>query len=187
MSNTGRNKKLASFNCDEELWTSFLRRCQEQGTTATATLTSFIRLYLDGKLDHLDADALGASFDKRVRASVDEYLTTHPLQNQISALSEKIAYLEGQLSTYSSRANTKPTTFKKERSEWFIQDRAKCLGVKLNADQLMKVEMFAADAYKDRHSKPPFKKLFRGLPASVYPAADVDILDSLIRGVATRG
>jgi hypothetical protein len=74
MSNTGRNKKLASFNCDEELWTSFIRRCQEQRTTATATLTQFIQLYLDGKLDNLDADMLGDCFDERIRASVDEYL-----------------------------------------------------------------------------------------------------------------
>jgi len=36
-----------------------MRHCQEQGTTATATLTSFIQLYLDGKLDNLDADMLG--------------------------------------------------------------------------------------------------------------------------------
>lgn len=187
MSNTGRDKKLASFNCDEDLWSAFRSRCSDLGTTATATLTSFIQLYLDGKLDNLDADALGDRFDKRVRASVDEYLTAHPLRREVVALSEKIAYMEGQLSAYWERTNTPSTTFKKERSEWFIQDRAKCLGVKLNADQLMKVEMFAADAYKDRHSKLPIKKLFRGLPASVYPAADVDILDSLIRGVATRG
>lgn len=187
MSNTGRNKKLASFNCDEDLWTKFIRRCQEQGTTATATLTEFIKLYLDGELDNLDVAPLDQRFDERVRAIVDEYLTTHPLRREVAALSEKIAYLEGQLSANLTRANTKPTTFKKERSEWFIQERAKYLGVRLNADQLMKVEMFAADAYKDRHSKPPIKKLVRGLPASVYPAADVDILDSLIRGVATRG
>lgn len=187
MSSTGRNKKLASFNCDEDLWSSFRSCCQEQGTTATATLTKFIQLYLDGELDNLDVALRDERFDERVRASVDEYLTTHPLQNQISALAEKIANLEGQLSAYWERTNTKPTTFKKERSEWFIQDRAKYLLVKLNADQLMKVEMFAADAYKERHGKPPFKKLLRGMPASVYPAADVDILDSLIRGVATRG
>ena len=62
MSNTGRNKKLASFNCDEELWSAFMQRCQEQGTTATATLTQFIQLYLDGKLDNLDADMLGDDF-----------------------------------------------------------------------------------------------------------------------------
>lgn len=187
MSNTGRDKKLASFNCDEDLWSSFIRCCQEQGTTATTTLTKFIQLYLDGKLDNLDVAPRDERFDERVKASVDEYLATHPLQNQITANSEKIAYLEGQLSAYSSGTNTKPTTFKKEREFWFIQERAKYLEVRLNADQLMKVEMFAADAYKDRHSKPPVKKLFRGLPASVYPAADVDILDSLIRGVATRG
>lgn len=187
MSNTGRNKKLASFNCEEDLWSSFIRRCSDLGTTATATLIGFIRLYLDGKLDNLDADARDASFDKRVRASVDEYLSAHPLRQEVAALSSKIAYLEGQLSAYSSRTNTKPTTFNKERSEWFIQERAKYLGVRLNADQLMKVEMFAADAYKDRHSKLPVKKLFKGRPASVYPAADVDIIDSLIRGVAKRG
>lgn len=187
MSNTGSGKKLASFNCKAQMWAEFIARCQEKGTTATSVLTEFIKLYLDGELDDLDLDKLDRRFDKRVRASVDEYLATHPLQNQISANSEKIANLEGQLSAYWERTNTKPTTFKKERSEWFIQDRAKYLGVRLNADQLMKVEMFAADAYKDRHSKPPVKKLVRGLPASVYPAADVDILDSLIRGVATRG
>lgn len=187
MSNTGRNKKLASFNCDEDLWSSFMRRCQEQGTTATTTLTKFIQLYLDGKLDNLDVNPLDERFDGRVRASVDEYLATHPLQNQITAITEKVAYLEGQLTAYPSRNNAKPTIAKKERSEWFIQERAKYLGVRLNADQLMKVEMFAADAYKERHSQPPFKKLFRGMPASVYPAADVDIIDPLIRGVATRG
>jgi hypothetical protein len=47
--------------------------------------------------------------------------------------------------------------------------------------------MFAADAYKERYGKPPSKKMYRGIPASVYPAADVDIIDSLIRGVAARG
>ena len=187
MSNTGRNKKLASFNCDEELWAEFIRRCQEKGTTATAILTRIVELYLDGSLDDLDYHKFDKHFDDRVRASVDEYLTAHPLRREVAALSEKIANLEGQLSAYSERTHTKPTTFKKERSEWFIQERAKYLGVRLNADQLMKVEMFAADAYKDRHSKLPIKKLVRGLPASVYPAADVDILDSLIRGVATRG
>ena len=54
MSNTGQNKKLATFNCDAELWGKFLHRCQEQGTTATATLTQCISLYLEGKLDNFD-------------------------------------------------------------------------------------------------------------------------------------
>jgi hypothetical protein len=52
--------------------------------------------------------------------------------------------------------------------------------------QLLKVEMFAADAYKERHGRPPSKKLYRGIPASIYPAGDEDILDSFIKGVVKR-
>ena len=74
MSNTGRNKKLASFNCDEELWVGFIRRCQEKDTTATALLTKFIKLYLDGSLDDLGLDTLDKRFDERVKACVNEYL-----------------------------------------------------------------------------------------------------------------
>jgi hypothetical protein len=187
MSNTGRNKKLASFNCDEELWSAFRSRCQEQGTTATATLTSFIQLYLDGKLDNLDTDARDDRFDDRVRACVDEYLTTHPLQNKITAITEKVAYLEGQLSAYSQRTNTKSTTFLKEREFWFIQERAKYLGLSVNADQRLKIEMFANDAYQQRHGQFPKRQLFRGYQAFAYPAADVDILDATIKGVVARG
>ena len=109
MSNTGRNKKLASFNCDEELWTSFMHRCQEEGTTATATLTQFIQLYLDGKLDNVDADTIGDSFDQRIRENVDEYLKKHlpsyldkylatnqgkQLYSTVIALSEKIVSIK---------------------------------------------------------------------------------------------
>lgn len=187
MSSTGRNKKLASFNCDEDLWSSFIRCCQEQGTTATATLTKFIQLYLDGELDNLDVALRDERFDERVRASVDEYLTTHPLQNQISALAEKIAYLEGQLSANLTRTNTKPTTFKKEREFWFIQERAKYLGLTINANQRLKIEMFANDAYHVRHGTLPKRQLFRGYQAFAYPAADLDILDGTIRGVVKGG
>jgi len=199
MSNTGRNKKLASFNCDEELWSAFIQRCQEQGTTATATLTQFIELYLDGKLDNLDADMLGDRFDERIRASVDEYLEKQlppqldkylatnqdkQLYSTVISLSEKIGSLEARLSTTNTRADTNPP---KERDFWFIQERARHLGVRLNADQLLRVEMFAAEAYKERYGKPPSKKLYRSNYASFYSKADVDILDPLIRGVAARG
>lgn len=192
MSNTGRNKKLASFNCDEDLWTSFIRRCQEQGTTATATLTKFIQLYRDGKLDHLDVASLEERLEKRIRASVDEYLATHQgnlliWQNKVTALSEKIAYLEGQLNAYSERSNTKSTTFKQEREFWFIQDRAKYLGLSISANQRIKIEMFANDKYKERHGSLPLTRLYRGTQAYAYPAADVDILDATIKGVVARG
>jgi hypothetical protein len=43
--------------------------------------------YLDGDLDELDVNTLDKRFDERVRASVDEYLGTHPLQNKVTAKS----------------------------------------------------------------------------------------------------
>jgi hypothetical protein len=195
MSNAGRNKKLASFNCEVQMWEEFIARCQEKGTTATALLTRFIELYTDGDLEHLDAhlgNTLDRRLEQRVRAGVDRYLATHQdnlrsLQNQVAALSQKIAFLEGQLNAYSSRFNTKSTTFKQEREFWFIQDRAKYLGLSISANQRIKIEMFANDAYKERHGKPPSTRLYRGTQAFAYPAADVDILDATIKGVVMRG
>jgi hypothetical protein len=63
----------------------------------------------------------------------------------------------------------------------------KYLGLSINADQRLKIDMFAADAYKERHGKLPSKKLYRGIPASIYPAADVDTLDSFTKGMVKRG
>jgi hypothetical protein len=204
MSNTGRNKKLASFNCDEELWGEFIRRCQEQGTTATATLTQFIQLYLDGKLDNLNAGMLGDRFDERVSASVDEYLekqlpshldkylatnqgNSRELYSTVIALSEKIGSLEARLSTPNARTYPKRTNPPKQREFWFIQERANFLGLRISANQRIKIEMFANDAYRHRHGKPPAMQLYRGSQAFAYPAADLDILDTTIRGVVKQG
>jgi len=74
MSNTGSGKKLASFNCEVQMWAEFIARCQEKGTTATSVLTEFIKLYLDGSLDDLDVNTLDKRFDERVKACVNEYL-----------------------------------------------------------------------------------------------------------------
>lgn len=202
MSNTGRNKKLASFNCDEELWTSFMHRCQEQGTTATATLTQFIKLYKDGKLDNLDADMLGDSFDQRIRAIVDEYLEKHlashldkylatnqdkQLYSTVVALSEKIGSLEASLSITNVRTYPNKTNPPKNREFWFIQDRARYLGVTINADQRLKIEMFANANYQERHGQLPKRQPYRGTQAFAYPAADLDILDNTIKGVVKQG
>ncbi len=107
-----------------------MRHCQEQGTTATATLTSFIQLYLDGKLDNLDADMLGDCFDKRIRVSVDEYLQQQQpshlekylatnqdkqLYSTVIALSEKIGSLEARLFTTNARTYPNKTNSPKER------------------------------------------------------------------------
>ena len=169
MANTGRNKKLASFNCDEELWGEFVRRCQEQGTTATAILTRFIELYLDGKLDNFDVQPLGDRFDERIRASVDKYLEQH----LPSYLDKYQAPSQGQKPL--TRPN--PLSSPKERDFWFIRERARFLGVRLNTDQVFRVDMFAADAYKERHGQPPSKKLYKNTYATVYQKAEFDILD----------
>lgn len=167
-----------------------MRRCQEQGTTATATLTGFIQRYLDGSLDNLNANVLDERFDERVKASVDSYLATHlsALQNRITANSEKIAFLEGQLSAYSSSLTpTKSKTAKKEQEFWFIKPRAKELGLEISANQYVKIEMWANESYKERHSELPKRQLFRGTQASAYPTADLDILDATIKGVVAQG
>ena len=202
MSNTGRNKKLASFNCDEELWSAFIRRCQEEGTTATATLTQFIQLYLDGKLDNLDADMLGDSFEQRIKASVDDYLGQHlashldkylatgqdkQLYSTVVTLSEKIGSLEARLSTTNTRTYPNKTNPPKNREFWFIQDRARYLGVTISANQRIKIEMFANANYQERHGQLPKRQPYRGNQAFAYPTADLDILDNTIKGVVKKG
>ena len=190
MSNTGRSKKLASFNCYEDLWSEFRHRCQEQGTTATATLTSFIQLYLEGSLDDLDLNPLDKRFDERVRASVDAYLATRTdlLHSLVTALSEKVAFLEGlETATQLPRSNKKAAIALKEPEFWFIQQRVKHLGLEISASQRMKIEMWANESYKERHRQIPNKQPFRGTQASAYPAADLDILDATIQGVVAQG
>lgn len=152
-----------------------MRRCQEQGTTATATLTRFIELYLDGELEHLNIDTLDERFDSRVKACVEHYL-----EQRLPS------YLDSYLANQGKKTLTNPSSSPKAREFWCILERARFLGVRLTADQVFRVEMFAAEAYKERHGHPPTKKLYRNTQASVYPQADVDILDSLIRGVAAR-
>ena len=199
MSNTGRSKKLASFNYDEDLWLEFRHRCQEKGTTATATLTRFIQLYLEGSLDDLDVNPLDERFDKQVRASVDNYLATRldSLHSLVTALSEKVAFLEGlETATQLPRSNKKTAMqgsapreaiALKEPEFWLIQQRAKHLGLKISANQRMKIEMWANESCKEHHGELPKKQLYRGAQATVYPAADKDILDATIKGVIKGG
>ncbi len=134
-------------------------------------------------IEDRSVNTLDKRFDERVRASVDEYLATHSLHSKVTALSEKIAYLEGQLTAYSSRGSTKPSTFKKEQDFWLIQERAKYLGGSISANQRIKIEMFANDKFKERHGNLPTTRLYRGTQAYVYPGKDLDILDATIKGV----
>jgi hypothetical protein len=110
MSQTGKNKKLASFNCDQKMWEQFIARCKSKGTTATATLTQFIELYLDD-IDNLDAiggDNLDKRLDSKIKASVEEYLVNSnnsnpsPTNETILAICSRLDKLESQLKSESS-------------------------------------------------------------------------------------
>jgi hypothetical protein len=85
MSNTGTDKKLASFNCDTALWSEFRSRCTERGTTATAVLTRCIQWYLAGSLEDLATEAT----PERIKAMVDEYLAESLDSHVMSILSKR--------------------------------------------------------------------------------------------------
>ncbi|MBN3911502.1 MAG: hypothetical protein HWQ35_34725 [Nostoc sp. NMS1] len=115
MSNTGRKKKLASFNCDQKMWEQFIARCNSKGTTATATLTQFIELYLDDDRDNLDGiggNDLDKRLDSKIKASVEEYLVTsnniHPSSTNETILDicSRLDKLESQLKSESKSNET---------------------------------------------------------------------------------
>ncbi|WP_265276850.1 hypothetical protein [Nostoc sp. KVJ3] len=111
MSNTGRTKKLASFNCDQRIWEQFIARCKSKGTTATATLLEFIELYLDDSQDQLDVlggNNLDKRLDSQIKASVEKYLVTSnnsnasPTNETIIAICERLEKLESEFSNESN-------------------------------------------------------------------------------------
>ena len=116
MSNTGRKKKLASFNCDQKMWSQFIARCNSKGTTATATLTQFIELYLEeDSLDNLDGiggDYLNKRLDSKIKASVEECLVAGNNSNAnltnetILAICSRLDKLESQFSSESKNNET---------------------------------------------------------------------------------
>ncbi|AVH63759.1 hypothetical protein NPM_1995 [Nostoc sp. 'Peltigera membranacea cyanobiont' N6] len=96
------------------MWEQFIARCKSKGTTATATLTQFIELYLDD-IDNLDAiggDNLDKRLDSKIKASVEEYLVTsnnshpNPTNETILAICSRLDKLESQFSSESSNETT---------------------------------------------------------------------------------
>ncbi len=73
-----------------------------------------------------------------------------------------------------------------EREFWFIEERAKHLGYKLNANHILHIDMYAIDSYKERYGKPPNKQQYKRTQATVYPDADMDILDIAINKVMSK-
>ncbi|PHJ59039.1 hypothetical protein VF14_13590 [Nostoc linckia z18] len=99
MSNTGRTKKLASFNCDQKMWEQFIARCQSKGTTATATLTQFIELYLDD-LDNLDS--IAGNENKRLDSLEQK---VEEITAQMARLTEAIVKIQNHLNNQTKRHN----------------------------------------------------------------------------------
>ena len=121
---------------------------------------------------------------------VYNYLATRldSLHSLVTALSEKVAFLEGaEAATQSPHSHKKAAIAKKEPEFWFIQQRVKELGLEISANQRMKIEMWANESYKERHGQIPKKQPFRGTQASAYPTADLDLLDATIKGVVAQG
>ncbi len=100
------------------MWSQFIARCNSEGTTATTTLTQFIKRYLDDSLDDLDAIG-GKDLDKRLESRIkvsiekylDEYLATSNNAEQkneaILAICERLDKLESQSL---SESNSNQTT-----------------------------------------------------------------------------
>ncbi|MBD2533734.1 hypothetical protein H6G97_30940 [Nostoc flagelliforme FACHB-838] len=116
MSNTGRKKKLASFNCDQRKWEQFITCCNSKGTTATATLLEFIDLYLGDSQDKIDAiggNDLDERLDLKIKASVEKYLAVSNKNHSshhnetIRAICERLDKLE---SEFSNESNSNQTT-----------------------------------------------------------------------------
>jgi hypothetical protein len=73
-----------------------------------------------------------------------------------------------------------------ESKSWMISERIKVLKKKVNSSQRLHIDMEAAEAYKERHSKPPAKEQLKGKYYDIYPASDLDLVDEAIERVLKR-
>ena len=73
-----------------------------------------------------------------------------------------------------------------ESKSLMLTERIKASKKKVTASQRLHIEMEAAEAYKQRHGKPPAKEQVKDKYHDVYPAADLDLLDAAIERVLKR-
>jgi hypothetical protein len=69
---------------------------------------------------------------------------------------------------------------------WMVGERIKALKRKVTSTQRLHIDMEAAEAYKERHGKPPAKEQSKGKYYDVYPADDLDLVDGAIERVLKR-
>jgi hypothetical protein len=73
-----------------------------------------------------------------------------------------------------------------ESKSWTISSRIKALKKKVSSSQRLHIDMEAAEAYKERHGKPPAKEQLKGKYYDIYPTADLDLVDEAIERVLKR-
>ena len=86
----------------------------------------------------------------------------------------------------SSKEYSSKSQSESELKSWTLSERLKVLKKKISASMRLHIEMEAASAYKERHGKPPAKEQSKGKYYDVYPATDLDLVDSSIDRVLKR-
>jgi hypothetical protein len=89
-------------------------------------------------------------------------------------------------STPAAALPTQSSDLEPEAKNWMIGDRVKALKKKVAASQRLHIDMEAAEAYKQRHGKPPAKEQVKGKYYDIYPATDLDLVDEAINLVLKR-
>ncbi|WP_196525376.1 hypothetical protein [Nostoc commune] len=154
MSNTGRKKKLASFNCDQRKWEQFIACCNSKGTTATATLLEFIDLYLGDSQDKVDTTGgkdLDERLDSKIKASVEKYLIASnkshnsPTNETIRAICERLDKLESQLS---SESNSNQTTAIDNLADLSQKVEGTCARMTQLAEAIIKIQDYLNNQQK---------------------------------------
>jgi cell division protein FtsB len=82
------------------MWEQFIARCQSKGTTATATLTQFIELYLDDDCDNLDS--IAGNENKRLDSLEQK---VEEITAQMARLTEAIIKIQDYLNKQPRRQN----------------------------------------------------------------------------------
>ena len=89
-------------------------------------------------------------------------------------------------STPATALPTASAELEPEAKSWMIGDRVKALKKKVTASMRLHIDMEAAEAYKQRHGKPPAKEQVKDKYFDIYPAADIDLVDEAIDRVLKR-
>ena len=89
-------------------------------------------------------------------------------------------------STPATALPTASAELEPEAKSWMIGDRVKALKKKVTASMRLHIDMEAAEAYKQRHGKPPAKEQVKDKYFDIYPAADIDLVDEVIDRVLQR-